>query len=622
MLSHAAAQEQEWRTWTNATGKFKVKAKFIDLSNGKVTLEREDGAQITIPLDKLCKADQETAQELQSHGSNPFEVIKPPLRSPRRTKATEEPRAEPSSLSSGDMKIVDPDWSNAKPIALLAGERKWDLAIDAPQQPSPATRRAIAIPPKRDFFDQAKTLVINPVCRKALLTYALERPGSNAERQLRLFLFDLERGKLLSTFNVAAKVVPVAMNDAGTDIAVRTDGHGFGNQGQLEIWRLTDSRLNKLLQWKPYGDQNGPDQDVKWVEFLPDDRLATLNSSGKLTLWNAATAEPLAWLQVAGNCHPALSPDRRYLAFATDQEIGLLDLQTTEVVAMKEAPKAIFPGRVLAFTPRGTRLACSAGDRVYIFDAATGALYRELSLAGANIHAGDNLCCPNEENVFVGNRLLIDIESQVKLWTYDGHGLAHMLDGVCWFCVADRNSSALIPTPLPHPGAIEKIQKALEASDLFVLKPGVAVKLNVGGIQDPAEREKAATALTQKLQANGCRVDPNGAVELVAMTEQGRHREIAYRTFGRPFAREFTFQEYHSRIKILHNGQTAWEVSCSNVPGVVNLSEGETIQEFLQRNEHPNYEWFGRAELPKLVQKPTAGGLSLGASRVTVSGVR
>jgi len=102
----------------------------------------------------------------------------------------------------------------------------------------------------------------------------------------------------------------------------------------------------------------------------------------------------------------------------------------------------------------------------------------------------------------------------------------------------------------------------------------------------------------------------------------GRRREIAYHTFGRPYAREYTFQEYICRVKVVYNGQTAWEVFCSNVPGMVNLKQGETMQEFLQRSEHPNYEWFGKVELPKLVQKPSSGGPAIGATQVTVSGLR
>ena len=101
---------------------------------------------------------------------------------------------------------------------------------------------------------------------------------------------------------------------------------GFGKQDRLEIWKLDESGVNKVLQWIPYDDQQGGQRDVKWASFLADNKLVTTSNGGKLAVWNAATAEPLFWLQIAGNCTPALSPDRKYVAFATDKEMGLLDV--------------------------------------------------------------------------------------------------------------------------------------------------------------------------------------------------------------------------------------------------------------------------------------------------------
>jgi hypothetical protein len=42
----------------------------------------------------------------------------------------------------------------------------------------------------------------------------------------------------------------------------------------------------------------------------------------------------------------------------------------------------------------------------------------------------------------------------------------------------------------------------------------------------------------------------------------------------------------------------------------------------LRNSERPNYAWFSTVELPKVLQKPTPGAITLGASEVTVSGIR
>ena len=204
-----------------------------------------------------------------------------------------------------------------------------------------------------------------------------------------------------------------------------------------------------------------------------------------------------------------------------------------------------------------------------------------------------------------------------------GHELVGSLGGVCWFAVlGTEQAGALVPAVLPQPSAKATIQKALDAADFFVLKPGVTVKLNVSGLPDPGEREKIATAFAQKLQANGCQVGPNGTVELVAATELGKHRDLAYRNIGPPVAREYGFQEYVSRVKVVWQGQTAWEVTMTNAPGfIVHLQKGQTMQQYLQEKEHPNYAWFARVELPKVVQKPASGATTLGTTQVTTAGL-
>ncbi len=620
----AVASEPEARTWTDASGKFKIDGKFVEVSDGKVVLEREDGTRRRIRLDKLSKADQEYIKELQANQENPFEDVKPTPKKSRAHRGTNEdasPKADADAVTA-EAKVVQPDWSSAKQILLTPTDSQWNVSIEAPQAVAAGKKRPVPLPGKSDFFEGVKAVVVNPVCRRAVVEYFTKRPGPEKDGQVRLFLCDLAAGKLLSMSATRGNIVPVALNDAGNEVLMRRDDFGFGKQDRLEVWRLEGAKVRKIFEWVPYGDQDGPARDVRWASYLGDDRLLTVNNGGKIVIWNAKTAEPLSWLQAASNSSPALSPDRRYLAIVGESELGMLDLQAAEVIALAPAPKEHFPDVKLAFTPRGSRLARLAGDKVQVYDTATGAVYREISLVGTNRQPHAGLLCPSEEHLLVGN-LLIDIETQVKVWEYTGHEAVVPLDEGCWFMVMANGASALIPAVLPHPAAVEQIQKMLDAPDLFVLKPGATVKLDVAGIQDPAEREKARDSLSKKLEANGCEVGANGTVELVATTEMGQRREIAYRTFGRPFVQMYMFQEYLCRIKFRCKGQTAWEVSCGNAPGMVHLKEGETLQEFLQRSEHPNYAWFSTVELPKLLQKPSKGKSSaIGSSQVTISGLR
>src|SRR5580765_6302141 len=76
VASSASFAAGELRTWTDSTGKFEIKAKFVKLADGKVTLEQEDGSEIEIPLKKLSAADQKAASDAAKDSENPFKAKK------------------------------------------------------------------------------------------------------------------------------------------------------------------------------------------------------------------------------------------------------------------------------------------------------------------------------------------------------------------------------------------------------------------------------------------------------------------------------------------------------------------------------------------------------------------
>lgn len=59
-----ASDPPKIRTWTDATGKHKVEAKFLDFADGKVRLKRQDGKIVTMALERLSKADQKLVRGL------------------------------------------------------------------------------------------------------------------------------------------------------------------------------------------------------------------------------------------------------------------------------------------------------------------------------------------------------------------------------------------------------------------------------------------------------------------------------------------------------------------------------------------------------------------------------
>jgi hypothetical protein len=61
---HTAKQAREPRTWTDTTGKFTVKAVLEKVDAGTVVLRKTDGAQIEVPIEKLCSGDRQYLDDL------------------------------------------------------------------------------------------------------------------------------------------------------------------------------------------------------------------------------------------------------------------------------------------------------------------------------------------------------------------------------------------------------------------------------------------------------------------------------------------------------------------------------------------------------------------------------
>jgi outer membrane protein assembly factor BamB len=61
-LTARSQDAAESRTWTDATGKYRVQATFVELKGGKVVLRKEDGTKVQVNLTRLSDEDQQVAR--------------------------------------------------------------------------------------------------------------------------------------------------------------------------------------------------------------------------------------------------------------------------------------------------------------------------------------------------------------------------------------------------------------------------------------------------------------------------------------------------------------------------------------------------------------------------------
>jgi len=330
--------------------------------------------------------------------------------------------------------------------------------------------------------------------------------------------------------------------------------------------------------------------------------------------------EPICYFSTSNLSVPALSPDRKLIAFCTVDGIGLFDVAQQDVLCSQATPAKLLLA-TLAFSPSGKRLACTTQGNAWIWNTATGSLEQTIPLTGLVITAPVEF--PDETAILASRHYLIDVASQLKLWTYDGAEFSRSAGGWTFFGVTDgdKKPGSLIASRLPHPAAIDQLKKSQNDPSLWILKSGMTVKLNVAGINDASQRDKVQQSLTKSLRTNGCQVGPNGSVEVVAATEGPAEETVSFIARG-----TYKMQKYTARVKIVYQGQTVWETAGSNVPFGMFLKQGETIEGALREREKPDFTWFDRVELPKMIQKPSGGqgrgSQTVGQSKLTTAGLK
>ena len=626
----AKAQAPEVRTWNS--GEFKIEAKYVSSEGGKVTLEQADGEVVEVELKMLSVADQKyVTQQKKATAANPFRKKAASPFKPRGAGAGSNDGSDASVDDGSQGRLAKPRWDSVQTIVGTPTSTGWKVPVSSEASPAATPKtRPVPIPPKSGFFEGPKGVAINAGGNKAVVGYAGANPGMNQKGATRVSLCDLESGKLLGSASQVGLFAPLALSDDGTQVLMKSDVFGPGGHDRLEFWGLGKSGLVKGDQWIPYegiNGANGGDRDVRWAAFLDPGRFATISEGGKLVIWQSKPLKPLAVFPVQSGCTPALSPDRKFLAFATGKDIGLLDVAALEVIAVQPAPMPNMAWAEFEFSPSGKRLACKVFiNKVFVYEVATGALFREVSLQG--IIGQTPAIFSDDDHLILGQHTLVDLESQVRLWSYKGNERVVMAGGVCWFEVAasQDQAGALIPAKVPPSGAQEALAKAIRDPNFFIFKAGSTVSIDANGIPDASQRNNVVQSLTTNLAKVGVKVAPGSPVTVQASLEQGKEQEIAYRRFGAGFQVDrFKVRPWMSRLKIVYAGQTAWESGSSSMPHfeMTRLQKDESLQDHVRKFEQPNYTYFANAELPKLLTRPNGQGAgTLGVSQVTLSGVR
>ena len=523
--------------------------------------------------------------------------------------------AETATKESPDAaKPLTLDWTAAALVQPMAEQAGWNLkTTSAATKPDGRVPHAIQLPLRQNFFEGCTGAISNQSGEKVLVGYCWDfaRPQSQPQPQTRLTLCDLQGGRVLFTITGACKATPLALSDDAGQVLMKVEEE---HKSHTELWRLDPKGITKL--WR-LGEER--ETNVKWAAFLAEDRFIALFDTGRLGVLKASSAGPIFFLSIDFFCLPALSPDRRYVAFSQGAKMGVVDVTAGRTAAVQDTSELRYPH--FCFSPDGLRLACADENSLRVWNLSDGSIDREFP-PGAFRFLNQNIVWPNSRYVLFSMQHLIDLDSHVLVWSYKGAETAVWANGMCAFVVGDRGNqkaAALVTARVPPASLTATIDNEMKDPDFYVLKPGVTVKLDLTGLGNAVEQAKAAASLTKKLEANGMKVGPEGSIALVGVTAKGEERRLDIRGFGANPWHRYPVQEYLATLKFVHQGKTVWETSSSSIPGIIQLGADDTVEGVLRKSEKPTYRLFEQVQLPRLLTKASAVG-GLGVTNVTLNG--
>lgn len=611
-----AAQEKP-RTWSDASGKFKVEATFLRVEDGKVVLRRADGKEITVPVDRLSEPDREYLAAATGESFDaPDDDSDDDSDSGDEFVPADALEYELTPVLVDNAPLIDPSPSDV-----------WTYSPDAapPAQTKPV-RVALG---QVDFHDELEALFLVPSQTKAFAVWKNPFHKSAGRPGRRVVACDWSKKKIEHEAQFFEGQRPMALSADGTRLVAVSDEFGLASGSTVFVYNLVGQEAKLHVAFNPWGTPPKNDGTlasrhrrfahraagggVGWCEFLDADHLLTsARTDGRLALWDlSAGVEPVYSVKVEGGfLQPSLSANKKYLAFPSEGGIPILEALTGAKAGHLPA-EDLFGFPRLAWSADGQKLALATGGRVRVWDLKSRGLYRDFPQSGGFAH--DGLAWTDDRRLLLSGRTLVDVELRIPLWLYpQQRGAVAQAEGQLWWVQRDNGreaAAALTTISLPHDEA-RKLAASLDPEELLVIRPGMELTLEVQIAGSAADRQLVVDILTKKLTAAGFRIAAGPTkLKLVAAIRPGERMEIEYRSFGSFDSTKHTVTPQVMSLTFFLDGKQVWTSGGggNHPPGILHLERGESVDQALAREMRQNPAWFGGMWVPSWVAVPPAG---------------
>ncbi len=597
------AQESAIRTWSDASGKFKVRATLSQQTDSVVVLHTEDGRSVQVPIDRLSQADRDFLESLRAPADNPFaggepigEMAKPTLAIPGALDAL------PASSSVGAEMALP---AVGKTIDLTSSDTL-DSFVPEPQRQPAALPEAVVTVTEVDAYDKVSPpVLVSEQPSVFLVSVGRNKSGKPEETRGRLFVVELAGNRSQPVWDkpAALRVLDHHLPSGRTLMVDQLDQ--FERAGELVVLEGVAEGSPKTLFRRslPGLGKPGFQPMVEWARMLSASHAAAI-VDGALLVWDLPAAQLLYRIDgVKASEPPNFSGNLRYMAVPQGGKVVLIETATGRVGKSFSTGSTLTPG--VAFHPNGRLLAACFSNQYVVWDCVEDAIVSEAvttdQLGSSPLDwVGDKMF-----RTSLGS--MVDVELGMPVWSYHvAVASPPIVIGNRLLTTTRSPLAKLCSLPIPHATAMEGMKRLMGAGDAAMLvRPGSKVSIAVEGVSgtDATEIEEALASAASKA---GWSVNKRSPIRLVAKIGRGETQELHYRSMGGPLNKSSTAKltPFTADLEIRDKSNVLWKRSSTNhVPTLLRLEEGETVQDAVKRYEKPDPGFFARLTLPPRIPK-------------------
>ncbi len=614
------------RTWTDASGKYKTEAEFVEFKDGKVTLKKKNGKTVTLPLDRLSEHDRQHAIMLAAEAHSGWDSDWDDDWDDEFDKLTEEIHREMPGAFGGAAGPVRVTRANASAAARITptDPGAWSVAPDLATSSRRLTDRPIALPspqggPESPLSGTVQGLLMQPAEGAAYVVYHNQwGPQGSAA----LVKCDLVQGKALGAVTIPIGDLPVDVDPSGRRILAMSSYLKQADNERLDVWDLAGDEARHVVSFHPYATAVITERNLEYAALLDADYALTLNSAHRpqLVLWNLASARAIYALQVAPFSLPALSPGRRQLAVATDRGIFLLDARSGNTLGRLDGHLDLYLR--FCFSEDGRHLAALSYSTLQVWDLTTG--HRTAEAYFAKPLVAEQVDWVDDGYLLVNGSLLVDVQRRIILWEYHyprGETQSGHLGGAQWYLLrALQGAKGLVPFTLPHAGARQAAER-LDPEKLLALKPGMEVSVRVNVDLPQQEQRQIYDSLASRLTGYGMKLVQGSRLVFEASTGEGKSVGLSYQN-RRGGGRSTQIAYQVSKLTCQEAGQLLWEVQqIKGAPSIVLVEKGQSLDAAVAAEMKPDLAFFLTTPIPKYLARQADRG-AYGQSAITPQGIQ